>query len=289
MTTHKYFTMTTAAISCIREFPLRPRKEPPYLNITLRHKVALITTTVNSIGWGNILSINNATLSPHYTSGNFALSTGNINFGNSTSATTQLRFPASGFPGLTQKADSMFVNADTVGSNATDSRNQFVLEFLDYLVDAPRYSIDECVERGLTYSVPLKARLKLYCTDPEHEDFQTVVQDVYLGPVPYYDSQRLIYHNGAERVIDKLQLHPFTGGILRTRPIMHGTKLLLFPELYPFKRFLDGIYNRYHSVMAIGYESDKRIFYRFLNSSEEVKVSKAALKKIEGRVLAARV
>lgn len=67
----------------------------------------------------------------------------------------------------------------------TDSRNQFVLEFLDYLVDAPRYSIDECVERGLTYSVPLKARLKLYCTDPEHEDFQTVVQDVYLGPVPY--------------------------------------------------------------------------------------------------------
>ena len=92
----------------------------------------------------------------------------------------------------------------------TDSRNQFVLEFLDYLVDAPRYSIDECVERGLTYSVPLKARLKLYCTDPEHEDFQTVVQDVYLGPVPYMTPSGSFIINGAERVI-VTQLHRSPG------------------------------------------------------------------------------
>ncbi len=92
----------------------------------------------------------------------------------------------------------------------TDSRNQFVLEFLDYLVDSPRYSIDECVERGLTYSVPLKARLKLYCTDPEHEDFQTVVQDVYLGPVPYMTPSGSFIINGAERVI-VTQLHRSPG------------------------------------------------------------------------------
>lgn len=75
----------------------------------------------------------------------------------------------------------------------TDSRNQFVLEFLDYLVDSPRYSIDECVERGLTYSVPLKARLKLYCTDPEHEDFQTVIQDVYLVLVTHMVAYKALY------------------------------------------------------------------------------------------------
>jgi DNA-directed RNA polymerase subunit beta len=92
----------------------------------------------------------------------------------------------------------------------TDSRNQFVLEFLDYLVDSPRYSIDECVERGLTYSVPLKARLKLYCTDPEHEDFQTVIQDVYLGPVPYMTPSGSFIINGAERVI-VTQLHRSPG------------------------------------------------------------------------------
>ncbi|HRM13960.1 MAG TPA: DNA-directed RNA polymerase subunit beta, partial [Flavobacterium sp.] len=83
----------------------------------------------------------------------------------------------------------------------TDSRNQFVLEFLDYLVDSPRYSIDECVERGLTYSVPLKARLKLYCTDPEHEDFETIVQDVYLGTIPYMTPSGTFVINGAERVV----------------------------------------------------------------------------------------
>src|SRR5690606_7571033 len=83
----------------------------------------------------------------------------------------------------------------------TDTRNQFVLEFLDYFVDPPRYSIDECIERGLTYSVPLKARMKLFCTDPEHEDFETVVQDVYLGTIPYMTASGSFIINGAERVI----------------------------------------------------------------------------------------
>ena len=83
----------------------------------------------------------------------------------------------------------------------TDTRNQFVLEFLDYFIDPPRYSIDECIERGLTYSVPLKAKLKLYCTDPEHEDFETIVQDVYLGQIPYMTPKGSFVVNGAERVV----------------------------------------------------------------------------------------
>src|SRR5574343_1130806 len=106
----------------------------------------------------------------------------------------------------------------------TDSRNQFVLEFLDYLVDSPRYSIDECVERGLTYSVPLKARLKLYCTDPEHEDFQTVIQDVYLGPVPYMTSKGTFVINGAERVV-VTQLHRSPGVFFGQTYHANGTKL----------------------------------------------------------------
>jgi len=89
----------------------------------------------------------------------------------------------------------------------TDTRNQFVLEFLDYFIDPPRYTIDECIERGLTYSVPLKAKLKLYCTDPEHEDFETIVQDVYLGTIPYMTPKGSFVINGAERVIVS-QLHP---------------------------------------------------------------------------------
>ncbi len=185
----------------------------------------------------------------------------------------------------------------------TDSRNQFVLEFLDYLVDSPRYSIDECVERGLTYSVPLKARLKLYCTDPEHEDFQTVIQDVYLGPVPYMTPSGSFIINGAERVI-VTQLHRSPGVFFGQTYHANGTKLY-YSRIIPFKgswmEFTTDINNVMYAYIdrkkklplttllrAIGYESDKDILQIF-DLAEEVKVSKAALKKAEGRTLAARV
>jgi len=185
----------------------------------------------------------------------------------------------------------------------TDSRNQFVLEFLDYLVDSPRYSIDECVERGLTYSVPLKARLKLYCTDPEHEDFQTVIQDVYLGPVPYMTPSGSFIINGAERVI-VTQLHRSPGVFFGQTYHANGTKLY-YSRIIPFKgswmEFTTDINNVMYAYIdrkkklplttllrAIGYESDKDILQIF-DLAEEVKVSKAALKKVEGRTLAARV
>ncbi|MBF5028084.1 DNA-directed RNA polymerase subunit beta [Planobacterium oryzisoli] len=185
----------------------------------------------------------------------------------------------------------------------TDSRNQFVLEFIDYLVDSPRYSIDECVERGLTYSVPLKARLKLYCTDPEHEDFQTVIQDVYLGPVPYMTPSGSFIINGAERVI-VTQLHRSPGVFFGQTYHANGTKLY-YSRIIPFKgswmEFTTDINNVMYAYIdrkkklplttllrAIGYESDKDILQIF-DLAEEVKVSKAALKKVEGRTLAARV
>ncbi|SFI12503.1 DNA-directed RNA polymerase subunit beta [Halpernia frigidisoli] len=185
----------------------------------------------------------------------------------------------------------------------TDSRNNFVLEFLDYLVDSPRYSIDECVERGLTYNVPLKARLKLYCTDPEHEDFQTVVQDVYLGPVPYMTPSGSFIINGAERVI-VTQLHRSPGVFFGQTYHANGTKLY-YSRIIPFKGSWMEFTTDINSVMyayidrkkklplttllrAIGYESDKDILQIF-DLAEEVKVSKAALKKVEGRTLAARV
>ena len=185
----------------------------------------------------------------------------------------------------------------------TDSRNQFVLEFIDYLVDSPRYSIDECVERGLTYSVPLKARLKLYCTDPEHEDFQTVVQDVYLGPVPYMTPSGSFIINGAERVI-VTQLHRSPGVFFGQTYHANGTKLY-YSRIIPFKGSWMEFTTDINSVMyayidrkkklplttllrAIGFESDKDILQIF-DLAEEVKVSKAALKKVEGRTLAARV
>ncbi|KFF12677.1 DNA-directed RNA polymerase subunit beta [Chryseobacterium soli] len=185
----------------------------------------------------------------------------------------------------------------------TDSRNQFVLEFLDYLVDSPRYSINECVERGLTYSVPLKARLKLYCTDPEHEDFQTVVQDVYLGPVPYMTASGSFIINGAERVI-VTQLHRSPGVFFGQTYHANGTKLY-YSRIIPFKGSWMEFTTDINSVMyayidrkkklplttllrAIGFESDKDILQIF-DLAEEVKVSKAALKKVEGRTLAARV
>ncbi|SEG27787.1 DNA-directed RNA polymerase subunit beta [Halpernia humi] len=185
----------------------------------------------------------------------------------------------------------------------TDSRNQFVLEFLDYLVDSPRYSIDECVERGLTYNVPLKARLKLYCTDPEHEDFQTVVQDVYLGPIPYMTPSGSFIINGAERVI-VTQLHRSPGVFFGQTYHANGSKLY-YSRIIPFKgswmEFTTDINNVMYAYIdrkkklplttllrAIGYESDKDILQIF-DLAEEVKVSKAALKKVEGRTLAARV
>jgi len=106
----------------------------------------------------------------------------------------------------------------------TDARNNFVLEFLDYFVDPPRYSIEECIERGLTYSVPLKAKLKLYCTDPEHEDFETQIQDVYLGTIPYMTPRGTFVINGAERVIVS-QLHRSPGVFFGTSYHANGTQL----------------------------------------------------------------
>ena len=185
----------------------------------------------------------------------------------------------------------------------TDSRNQFVLEFLDYMIDSPRYSIDECIERGLTYSVPLKARLKLYCTDPEHEDFETVIQDVYLGPVPYMTPSGSFIVNGAERVV-VTQLHRSPGVFFGQTYHANGTKLY-YSRIIPFKgswmEFTTDINNVMYAYIdrkkklpfttllrAIGYESDKDILQIF-DLAEEVKVNKANLKKVEGRTLAARV
>ena len=115
----------------------------------------------------------------------------------------------------------------------TDTRNNFVLEFLDYFVDPPRYSQQECIERGLTYSVPLKARLKLYCTDPEHEDFETIVQDVYLGVIPYMTNSGTFIINGAERVVVS-QLHRSPGVFFGQSFHANGTKLYS-ARVIPFK------------------------------------------------------
>jgi DNA-directed RNA polymerase subunit beta len=185
----------------------------------------------------------------------------------------------------------------------TDTRNNFVLEFLDYQVDPPRYSIFECVERGLTYSVPVKARLKLYCTDPEHEDFDTVVQDVYLGTVPYMTEKGTFIINGAERVIVS-QLHRSPGVFFGQSLHANGTKLYS-ARIIPFKGSWIEFATDINSVMfayidrkkklpvttllrAIGYESDKDILEIF-DLADEVKVSKTGLKKVVGRRLAARV
>src|SRR5690554_1256619 len=185
----------------------------------------------------------------------------------------------------------------------TDTRNNFVLEYLDYQVDPPRYSIPECIERGLTFSVPLKARLKLYCTDPEHEDFDTVVQDVYLGTVPYMTEKGTFIINGAERVIVS-QLHRSPGVFFGQSLHANGTKLYS-ARIIPFKGSWIEFATDINSVMfayidrkkklpvttllrAIGYESDKDILEIF-DLADEVKVSKAGLKKIVGRRLAARV
>ena len=185
----------------------------------------------------------------------------------------------------------------------TDTRNQFVLEFLDYFVDPPRYSIQECIERGLTYSVPLKARLRLYCTDEEHEDFETIVQDVYLGTIPYMTPSGTFCINGAERVVVS-QLHRSPGVFFGQSFHANGTKLYS-ARVIPFKGSWIEFATDINSVMyayidrkkklpvttlfrAIGYERDKDILEIF-DLAEEIKVSKSGLKKYHGRKLAARV
>ena len=185
----------------------------------------------------------------------------------------------------------------------TDTRNQFVLEFLDYFIDPPRYTIEECIERGLTYSVPLKAKLKLYCTDPEHEDFETIVQDVYLGTIPYMTPKGSFVVNGAERVIVS-QLHRSPGVFFGQSRHANGTKLYS-ARIIPFKgswiEFATDINNIMYAYIdrkkklpvttlfrAIGYETDRDILDIF-GLADEVKVTKANLKKLIGRRLAARV
>jgi DNA-directed RNA polymerase subunit beta len=185
----------------------------------------------------------------------------------------------------------------------TDTRNNFVLEFMDYFIDPPRYSIEECIERGLTYSVPLKAKLKLYCTDPEHEDFDTVIQDVYLGTIPYMTERGLFVINGAERVVVS-QLHRSPGVFFGQSIHANGTKLYS-ARIIPFKgswiEFATDINNVMYAYIdrkkklpvttllrAIGFESDKDILEIF-DLADEIKVSKTALKKLVGRKLAARV
>ncbi len=185
----------------------------------------------------------------------------------------------------------------------TDTRNQFILEFIDYFVDPPRYSIQECIERGLTYSVPLKARLKLYCTDPEHEDFETIVQDVYLGVIPYMTHSGTFVINGAERVVVS-QLHRSPGVFFGQSFHANGTKLYS-ARVIPFKGSWIEFATDINQVMyayidrkkklpvttlfrAIGFERDKDILEIF-DLADEVKVSKSGIKKVLGRKLAARV
>jgi DNA-directed RNA polymerase subunit beta len=185
----------------------------------------------------------------------------------------------------------------------SDSRNIFVLEFLDYFIDPPRYDIQECIERGLTYSVPLKAKLRLSCNDEEHEDFETIVQDVYLGTIPYMTPKGTFVINGAERVIVS-QLHRSPGVFFGQSRHTNGTKLYS-ARVIPFKgswiEFATDVNNVMYAYIdrkkkfpvttllrAIGYDSDKDILELF-ELADEVKVSKSGLKKFIGRKLAARV
>ena len=184
-----------------------------------------------------------------------------------------------------------------------DTRNNFVLEFLDYYIDPPRYSIEECLERGLTYSVPLKAKLKLYCTDPDHEDFDTVVEDVFLGPIPYMTNNGTFIINGAERVVVS-QLHRSPGVFFGSNVHSNGTQLYS-ARIIPFKgswiEFATDIQNVMYAYIdrkkklpvttllrAIGFENDRDILEIF-NLAEEVKVTADNLKAHLGQKLAARV
>ena len=185
----------------------------------------------------------------------------------------------------------------------TDTRNNFVLEFLDYFIDPPRYSIDECLERGLTYSVPLKAKMKLYCTDPDHEDFGTFIQDVFLGTIPYMTQNGTFVINGAERVVVS-QLHRSPGVFFGQGVHANGT-VLYSARIIPFKgswiEFATDINNVMYAYIdrkkklpvttllrAMGYEQDKDIL-KIFDLAEEVKVNKKNIKASIGRKLAARV
>ena len=202
-----------------------------------------------------------------------------------------------------ERAEEGLFNTFKENFPITDTRNQFVLEFIDYFVDPPRYSMQECIERGLSYSVPLKARLKLYCTDPEHEDFETIVQDVFLGIIPYMTPSGTFIINGAERIVVS-QLHRSPGVFFGQSFHANGTKLYS-ARVIPFKGSWIEFATDINSVMyayidrkkklpvttlfrAIGYERDKDILEIF-DLAEEVKVSKTGLKKVLGRKLAARV
>ena len=184
-----------------------------------------------------------------------------------------------------------------------DTRNNFVLEFLDYYLDAPRYSIEECLERGLTYSVPLKAKLKLYCSDPDHEEFDTVIQDVFLGSIPYMTDNGTFVINGAERVVVS-QLHRSPGVFFGSSVHANGTPLFS-ARIIPFKgswiEFATDINNVMYAYIdrkkklpvttllrAIGFENDKDILDIF-NLSDEIKATEANLKEVIGRKLAARI
>ncbi len=184
-----------------------------------------------------------------------------------------------------------------------DTRNNFNLEFLDYYIDPPRYSIEECLERGLTYSVPLKAKLKLYCTDPDHEDFDTVIQDVFLGTIPYMTDNGTFIINGAERVVVS-QLHRSPGVFFGSSIHANGTQLYS-ARIIPFKgswiEFASDINNVMYAYIdrkkklpvttllrAIGFENDRDILEIF-NLAEDVEVNEKNLKNYEGATLAARV
>ena len=245
--------------------------------------------------------------------GNSNKTTERINF-----ASSQHRFSYPDFLDIQIKSFQEFFQLETTSENRieeglfkvfsenfpiTDTRNQFVLEFLDYFIDPPRYTITECIDRGLTYSVPLKAVMKLYCTDPEHEDFETIVQEVYLGTIPYMTPQGSFIINGAERVVVS-QLHRSPGVFFSQSRHANGTKLYS-ARVIPFKGSWIEFATDINSVMyayidrkkklpvttlfrAIGYESDKDILEIF-DLADEVKVTKSNLKKINGRKLAARV
>ncbi|MGY8951194.1 MAG: DNA-directed RNA polymerase subunit beta, partial [Flavobacteriales bacterium] len=185
----------------------------------------------------------------------------------------------------------------------TDARNNFVLEFIDYTIDPPRYSIEECIQRGLTYKVPLKVKLKLYCTDPDHEDFETIVQEVYFGNIPFMTPKGTFVVNGAEKVVVS-QLHRSPGLFFGHSFHSNGTKLYS-ARVIPFKGSWIEFNTDINDVMyayidrkkkvpvttllrAIGYESDREILQIF-DLADEVKVSKSGLKRIIGRKLASRV
>ena len=233
-------------------------------------------------------------------------------------ASSQHRFSYPDFLDIQIKSFQEFFQLETTSENRieeglfkvfyenfpiTDTRNQFVLEFLDYFIDPPRYTITECIDRGLTYSVPLKAVMKLYCTDPEHEDFETIVQEVYLGTIPYMSPKGSFIINGAERVVVS-QLHRSPGVFFSQSRHANGTKLYS-ARVIPFKGSWIEFATDINSVMyayidrkkklpvttlfrAIGYESDKDILEIF-DLADEVKATNANLKKINGRKLAARV